>query len=124
MNQRMPLLFPLAVIRPCPLPFSLMDCAVGVGLNFPFVSVLLAFREFQSFEHFFHVVERVAKRINNPIHLIDGLLNRGRRSGFPLGKRRFRFSRSRSRFSADILSLWWQLRFTANLLRARRRAFG
>ena len=93
-------------------------------LNFPFVSVLLALRKFQSFEHFFHVVERVAKRINDPIHLIDGLLNRGGRSGLPLGKRRFRFSRSPGRFSADILGLWWRLSFTAPLLRARRRAFG
>ena len=48
--------------------------------DFLFVRSFLALCEFKGFEDFFHVIERFAKRFDNAIDILDGILNRGRRS--------------------------------------------
>jgi hypothetical protein len=51
--------------------------------DFLFVGIFLALGEFKRFEHFFHVIERFAKDLDNMIDLVDGALNGSRRGGPP-----------------------------------------
>jgi hypothetical protein len=46
--------------------------------DFLLVRIFLALGEFQRFEHFFHVVQRLAKGFDNPIDVVDGMLNGSR----------------------------------------------
>jgi hypothetical protein len=47
--------------------------------NFPLVSDLLAFGQFDQFEHFFHLVERLFERLDNLRHFFNRLADGGRR---------------------------------------------
>ena len=89
--------------------------------NFPFVRVLLPFCNLKRLEHFFHVVERLAKRINDPVHFLNRLLNRGRGSWLPLRGRWFGMPGFRNGFTARFLGIWRRLRGALAGLRARRR---
>ncbi len=55
--------------------------------NFPLVSEFLALGQFDEFEHFLHLVERLFERFDNLRHLFNRLTDGGRRSfGFSFGQ--------------------------------------
>jgi hypothetical protein len=59
------------------------------GFDLLLVGGFLPFGQFQSFEHFFHLLERVAKRGHDAIDLVNGFadLHRRRRTGGRLRRR-------------------------------------
>ena len=48
------------------------------GFNFLFVRVVLALGQFESLQHFLHVLERCLQGLDDFVYVLDGLLNRTR----------------------------------------------
>ena len=76
-----------------------IDLAQGAPqrIDFVFVGVFLAFRQFQRLQNFFHVIKRLAKFLDDVVDLINGAANIGGRGGLSwrfcaLGHRRYRTS--------------------------------
>jgi hypothetical protein len=61
---------------------GVVELAQGAAerLDLVFVGILLPLGQFERLENFFHLVERLAERLENLIDLFDGLFDRRRRS--------------------------------------------
>jgi hypothetical protein len=75
--------------------------------DFVLVGIFLALGEFESFQDSFHVIERFAQSLYDPIHILDSTLN---------GSRRGRMFRNRLGWFRSRRRLWFRLRLNIGSL--------
>jgi hypothetical protein len=85
------------------------------GVQLRFIGIFLALREFEGLKHLFHFLQAFAQGFNDPVHLLDRILNGLRRSlpavgpwfpGFSIWDDGLRFEFGRGVIGSHSIG-WW-----------------